>query len=246
VSESLINTALRGSYLVAGYELRITARCLQEDLETSRNTPIGDLLDLPIVKALIKDRATDPDAGKTIGPEAGEDTIRRLGYGHDHRWATWWDRSEMVVWLCAYHGGHRSGAADDPFKKHFPELIAAKRMKPTATDYEALFAERDERFVDLVRGDAQALLADARREPGTEKRAVVGGEASVGCLVEVVETLEETYVAFFIEEVTYERFVILLNAFYVSRFEEWEHVDEMPHRAIGEASGEVCYRYLKG
>jgi hypothetical protein len=118
-------------------------------------------------------------------------------------------------------------------------------MKPTPVDYEALFAERDERFVDLVHGDAQALLAEARREPGTEKRAVVGGEASVGCLVEVVETLDETYVAFFIEEVTYERFVILLNAFYVSRYEEWEPVRELPHRAIDEASGEVCYRYLK-
>lgn len=246
MSESHINTALRGSYFIAGYELRVTARCLEEDLEKSLDTPIGDLLDHPIVKALIKDRATEPDAGKTVGPEAGENTIRRLGYGHDHRGATWWDRTEKVVWLCAYHGKHRSGGADDPFKKHFPELIAAKRMKPTAFDYEALFAERDERFVDLVQRDAQALLAEARREPGAEKRAVVGGEADVGCFVEVVEALEETYVAFFIEEVTYERFVILLNAFYVARFEWWEQVHEMPHRAIDEASGEVCYRYLRG
>jgi hypothetical protein len=119
-------------------------------------------------------------------------------------------------------------------------------MKPTAVDYEVLFAERDERFVDLVQGDAQALLAEARREPGAERRAVVGGEANVGCLVKVVETLEETYVAFFIEQVTYERFVILLNAFFVLRFEEWEQVDEMPHRQIDEVSGEVCYRYLRG
>ena len=246
MSESHINTAVRGSYFLAEYELRITARCLEEDFGVSPAAPIGDLLDHPIVKALIKDRATDPDAGKTVGPDAGEDTIRRLGYGHDHRGATWWDRSEKVVWLCAYHGRHRSGAADDPFKKHFPELIAAKRMKPVAMDYEALFAERDERFVDLVRGDAQALLAEARQEPGREKRAIVGGEASVGCLVEVVETLEETYVAFFVEEVTYERLVILLNAFYVSRFEDWEQVHEMPHRPIDEALGEVCYRYLRG
>ncbi len=150
------------------------------------------------------------------------------------------------MWLCAYHGRHRSGAADDPFGKHFPELIAWKRMKPATVDYEALFAERDERFIDLVQRDAQALLAEARREPGVEKRAVVGGEANVGCLVEVVETLEETYVAFFVEEVTYERFVILLNAFFVSRFEEWEQVKEMPHRPIDQASGEVCYRYLRG
>lgn len=246
MSESHANAAIRGSYVLPGYELRVTARCLEEDLETPRDTSIGALLEHPIIKALIKDRATDPDAGKTIGPEAGDDTIRRLGYGHDHRGATWWDRAERVVWLCAYHRGHRSGAADDPFKKHFPELIAAKRMKPAAVDYELLFAERDERFVDLVHGDAQALLAEARLEPGTEKRAVVGGEANVGCLVEVVDTLEETYVAFFIEQVTYERFVILLNAFYASRFEEWEQVGEMPHRPIDEASGEVCYRYLRG
>lgn len=244
--ESRLNTAHRGSYFLADYELRITGRCLDEDLEVPRDTPIGEVLDHPIVKALIKDRATHPDAGKTIGPPAAEDTIRRLGYGHDHRGATWWDRTEKVVWLCAYHGRHRSGATGDPFTKHFPDLIAAKRMKPTAADYEALFAERDERFVDLVQADAQTLLAEARREPGIEKRAVVGGEATVGCLVEVVETLDETYVAFFIEEVTYERFVILLNAFYVSRFEEWEQVPEMPHRAIDEASGEVCYRYLRG
>jgi hypothetical protein len=39
----------------------------------------------------------------------------------------------------------------------------------------------------------QALLAEARRAPGIEKRSLVGGEANVGCLVEVVETLEETY-----------------------------------------------------
>ena len=246
MTESHVNTAVRGAYLLTDYELRITARCLEEDLRVSPDTPFGDLLGHPIVKALIKDRAADPDAGKTVGPEAGSDTIRRLGYGHDHRGATWWDRTEKVVWLCAYHGRHRSGATDDPFKKHFPGLIAAKRMKPTAIDYEALFAERDERFVDLVQGDAQALLAEARSEPGAEKRAVVGGEATVGCLVEIVETLEETYVAFFIEEVTYERFVILLNAFYVSRFEEWEQVKEMPHRPINEGSGEVCYRYLKG
>jgi hypothetical protein len=246
VSESHVNTAVRGSYFVSDYELRITVRCLEEDLGTPGDTPISELLGHPIIKALITDRATDPDAGKTIGPEAGDDTIRRLGYGHDHRGGTWWDRTEKVVWLCAYHGKHRSSAAGDPFKKHFPELIAGKRMKPAAADYEALFAERDERFVDLVHRDAQALLAEARREPGAEKRAVVGGEANVGCLVEVVETLEETYVAFLIEQVTYERFVILLNAFYVSRFEEWEQVREMPHRPIDEASGEVCYRYLRG
>lgn len=74
MSESHINAAVRGSYFLAHYELRITWRCLEEDFEVSLAAPIGDLLDHPIVKALIKDRATDPNAGKTVGPEAGEVT----------------------------------------------------------------------------------------------------------------------------------------------------------------------------
>jgi len=215
-------------------------------MDVSPEETIGALLGHPIVKALVKDRANDPDGGKSIGPEARENTIRRLGYGHDHRGATWWDPTEKVVWLCGYHGGHRSGDEADSFKKHFPDLIAEGRMKPEVADYQALFAERDERFVDLVQTDAQALLALARDEQGVEKSSVIGGEATVGCLVEVVSTLEETYVAFFLEEVTYERFVLLLNAFHPSRFDEWEDVLEMPHRRVDRASGEVCFRYLKG
>jgi hypothetical protein len=76
------------------------------------------------------------------------------------------------------------------------------------------------------------------------KRAVIGGEAQAGCVVEVVDTLNETYVAFFAAEVKYERFVLLLNAFYRAPFEDWEPVKKMPHRAVDEKNGEVCFRYL--
>ena len=139
MSEPLLNTAHRGSFFLPEWELRITRRCLSEDLGVSPEEPIGALLDHPIVKALVKDRANDPDGGKSVGPEAGDRTLRRLGYGHDHRGATWWDGAERVVWLCAYHGGHRSGEPDDPFKRHFPDLIAAGRALPETSDYEALF-----------------------------------------------------------------------------------------------------------
>jgi hypothetical protein len=247
VSDLRVHTAHGGSYFLPGWELRITSRCLDEDFGLdSATTPIGDLLSQPIVKALIKDRATDPDGGKSVGPEAGRLTIRRLAYGNDHRGATWWDRDEKVVWLCAYHGKHRSGQADDPFKGLFPDLIASARLRPVKADYERLFEERDERFVDLVPEHAQELLAQARDEPGVEKRGIVGGEATVGCLVEVVDTLEDTYVAFFLDEVPYERWVPLLNAFHPARFDEWEQVEAMPHRPLDTPLGEVCYRYLKG
>jgi hypothetical protein len=212
----------------------------------SGSTEFSDLLAREIVKAFVSDRAADPDGGRTVGPDAGANTLRRLGYGDDHRGATWWDQVERVVWLCAYHGRHRSGEADDPFKKHFPDLIAAGRMKPTAEDYEALFEERDEQFVDFVQADAQALLATAREDLGSEKQALVGGEATVGCLVDVVETLEETYVAFKLGDITYERIVLLLNAFHPASADEWRQTDRLPHRPVNEAEGEVCFSYLKG
>jgi hypothetical protein len=74
-----------------------------------------------------------------------------------------------------------------------------------ATGYARLFAERDERFVDFAPLDAHELLEAARADPGKEISQVVGGEATVGVFVDVVETLSETYVAFLLEEVGYER-----------------------------------------
>jgi hypothetical protein len=146
---------------------------MEEDLHVSEDTAFADLLKREIVKALVKDRATDPEGGKTVGPQAGDKTLYRLGYGDDHRGATWFDRKHNVVWLCAY-SLHRSGDPNDAFP-YFDELIAAQRIRPQEDDYEALFLERDERFADLVYGDAQTLLAEARRNPGEERSGIVGG-----------------------------------------------------------------------
>lgn len=240
--ESLLNQPHRGSFFYGDWELRITERCLLEDLEVDSGTPFGDLLSREIVKAFVGDRASTPEGGKTVGPPAGEKTLYRLGYGDDHRGATWYDPVDKVVWLCAYHGRHRSGAVNDAFP-YFDELIQQGRIKPTEEDYVRLFQERDERFVDLVRVDAQALLKTARQSPGEELSGVVGGEATVGVLVEIVETLSETYVAFLVDEVTYERFVLLLEAFYPgSTFFDWEEVRSLPTRELRD--GEFCYRIL--
>lgn len=246
--ESLVNTAHRGSYFLEKYELRITQRCLTEDFGEAADAPIEGLLDREIVKALIKDRATTATGGKTVGPSAGADTYYRLGYGDDHRGATWWDSANKVVWLCAYHGRHRSGEADDPFTDLFPRLIAADAMKPTADDYERLFEERDEWFDDHVLPDAQELLAEARSDPGHEHRATIGGEAPVGCLVDVVSTLEETYIALFpLDLPDHQQLIKILAAFFPeSRYEDWEIVDALPTRKLDQDQGEFGYRLLRG
>lgn len=237
--ESLVNTAHRGGFFHGNWELRITQRCLSEDLEVDLRTPFDALVKHEIVKALISDRASTPEGGKTVGPYAGDKTLYRLAYGDDHRGATWYDREHDVVWLCAYHGQHRSGDPDDAFP-YFDRLIAEKRIKPVEEDYVALLEERAEWFVDLAPDQAQALLATAREKPGKEQSGVIGGEADVGVVVEVVETLSETYVAFFIEQVGYERFVFLLAAFYPdAHFTDWIESEGLPTRSLRD--GEVCY-----
>jgi hypothetical protein len=166
-----------------------------------------------------------------------------LGYGHDHRGATWYDQVEQVVWLCAY-GLHRSGEADDAFP-HFHGLIEKGTLLPTEDDYAALYGDRARRFVDTIHEDAQRLLANARSAPGVEQVGMLGGEETAGVLVEVVDTLEETYVAFSVERMDTERLVVILGAFYVeAEFRDWELAQELPNRPL--RRNEVCYRILRG
>src|SRR5689334_21297157 len=132
----------RGSFICdLGHELRVTCRCLRDDLGIEPPAAFADLVDVEIVKALISKRAEHVGEGKTVGPRAGGATLYRLGRGDDHRGATWADLPNSVVWLCAY-GFHRSGTEDDAFKK-FRRLMEAGQMYPTVEDYEWLNEDRD-------------------------------------------------------------------------------------------------------
>lgn len=233
-----------GSRLCESYELRITRRCQGEDLGLIPSTPFAEARQHPIVRAFENQRSTTPVGTRTVGPAAGQRTLYRLGHGHDHRGATWHDEHERVVWLCAYRL-HRSGEPDDAFP-YFHELIEAGRIMPTAEDYTSLFEDRGRRFVETVQQDAQALLGLARSNPGTEQVGLLGGEEVAGVLVEVVETLEETYVAFSVARIDPTRPLIILRAFYPDvAFAEWEAVDALPTRAIRVNDGEVAYRLLR-
>jgi hypothetical protein len=197
----------------------------------------------PIVQALESQRSTNPRGGKIVGPAAGEHTIYRLGHGNDHRGATWFDENNRVIWLCAY-GLHRSGEPDDAFP-YFHELIGSGSIWPIEDDYETLFLDRDRRFVETLPEDAQVLLARARLNPGMEQTGVIGGEETTGVLVEVVETLEETYIVFSLAQKDYTRIVLILEAFYPDNtFNDWELVATLPTRTLRQ--NEACYRILHG
>lgn len=235
----------RGSCICDRYDLRITQRCLVSDLGFEASTGFADARAHPIVHAFESQRAANPIGTRTVGPAAGDLTVYRLGYGHDHRGATWHDETERVVWLCAYRL-HRSGEDDDAFP-YFHELIAANILLPTEDDYAPLFDDRGRRFTDTLYEDAQRLLTLARSNPGVEHVGVLGGEETTAVVVEVVDTLEETYVAFSAARMNTSRVVMIVGAFDVeAAFSDWEWVNSLPTRGLRAESGEICCRILRG
>ena len=236
-----------GSFFQNGRTFRITGRCLTEDLGLAPDAKFEEIADHPILRAFAKDRATVPDGGKVVGSEAGSKTLRRLAHQDNHRGVTWWDRESDVVWLCAYHGHHRSGEDDDSFP-YFNGLIAAGSIYPTADDFERLFEDEDTYFVTFIAEDVQFVLSTARENPETEIRAVLGGSIDVELVVVVVESLEETYIEFTANQLRGEHrstLVVILQAFYPGvGWDSWENVGQLPTRARPER-GKLCFRYLR-
>ena len=119
-------------------------------------------------------------------------------------------------------------------------------MLPTEDDYQALFWDRAHRFAETLPQDAQNLLAKARSNPGVEQVGILGERQNTSIVVEVVETLEETYVAFSLAQIgDYTMIVSILAAFFPNAvFSEWEQASSLPTRALRDY--EVCYRMLRG
>lgn len=163
--------------------------------------------------------------------------------GDDHRGATWFDEAVNVLWLCAY-GFHRSGAEDDAYP-YFHALIRSGEIWPTREDYAWLERDRAARLAERLPEAAQALLAEARRDPNSEHVAVIGS-GHVGVVVEVIDTLEETYVAVSVATLgDPTRFVALLAAFYPNRpFDDWQYRSRLPTRTL--RPGEICRSILHG
>lgn len=229
----------------AGHELRITARCVLDDLGIRQDSTFETLQSHEIVKALRNQRHTNVRGTNTVGPAAGSNTLWVLRYGHFHRGATWFDEEQNVVWLCAY-ALHRSGDPADAFP-HFDELRQSGVLWPTTGDYQALSDEHGERFSAVVAPEAQDLLAAARATPGVEERRVIGTTQPVGLVVHIVETLEETFVAVFGDTTEIPQLQMLLAALYPDRaFQEWRPEERLPTRDLNHIRGEFCLSIVHG
>jgi hypothetical protein len=215
----------RGACVCRDHELRITERCLTEDLGFDRDLSFEDSLVHPIVAAFRKERSRHPGRGNTVGPAAGDRTLFTLRRGNDHRGATIFDAEQRVVWLAAY-GYHRSGQADDAFKQ-FASLLQTGEIFPTAADYRRLGQERGRRFGETLPVHAERLTALALDQGGQIVSSTLGFELPVRIVAVIDRDLLELQVAFQAQDFDRERVNLALAALTGDDDPAWEVVGDL-------------------
>lgn len=236
---------LRSFVCVLGHELRITRRCLRDDVDDSCDALFDELVARHgIIRAFKRERRSATSGPDTLGPSGGARPLTVLRHTNNWRGVTWFEEAAAVVWLCAC-ARHRSGQPNDAFPR-FESLREAGYIWPTDDDYEALAADRGEQFAAFVVTDAPRLLASARAEPDTEHVLVIGREP-VAIVVQVVETLEETFVAVSGVNLLPSLFLLLLVALYPDRrFDEWQPAQHLPTRQLDHTRAEFCLSIVHG
>lgn len=227
----------RGSCICAVYELRITERCLVQDLELSADSTFEDALTHLIVQAFVEKRKDDPGSGKTVGPAAGNRTLHHLGRGHDHRGATWHDRRNGVVWLCGY-GLHRSGGPDDAFQI-FAKLIEEDEIRPKTADYRRLLSDRTGRLVEL--GPEQGETAVRRAvEQGDVQSVSLADQIPVRVSANVIDDFLEVTIAFPSANLNQDRILLVVRCFAGASTDMWENTNDFSGQPLPE--GELGFK----
>jgi hypothetical protein len=200
--ESLVGRCHGGAYLCQDWELRVTKRCMMEDLGVVDDAPFESFRDVEIVKALISDRPLIDT--RQVSPLMCKQEVWVLPRGNDHRGATVFDDVEKVVWLVAA-GLHRSGEPND-FFPYCKEIDADRRLLPTADDYETLIIERDARIIEAIVVEAPLILDEARAAEGEIRVEIARREVALS--IEVAAELEAITVAFDLERVEFDLFSV--------------------------------------
>ena len=223
----LVGQTHLGAYICKEWELRVTERCLIEDLDVKADTPFEDIRSKPIVKALTKRREQRYEDSSQVTPLTSGHEVWVLRQGNDHRGGTFFHERYRVVWLLAY-GLHRSGAPND-FFPYCKALDADKRLLPGRSDISRLIKERAQRFAYAVRIEAPALLRQAR-EDGVEIKVMLGGEFGACVSLECAADIEETTIAYVPGTMRPEYLAVVLAAFHPGP--GWEPTDRLPSRAL--------------
>lgn len=224
--------------MLPDWELRVTRRCLVEDLGADGDATLEDVSKHPIVRAFLRERKTKTEGTRTVSRLSSNHRIWVLTQAQRHRGGTWHEAQRSIVWLVA--GGHHESGSKDDFFPYCRRLSEEGRLIPSKEDYESLFKEQAERFAARVLIDAPLLRKEAR-EADEEVSAQIGGRFGVKVAIEVAENLEEIWVAFDLRTVEVHLYIpVILSALEAEG--EWEPADRMPSRPL--EYYETAYRHL--
>lgn len=172
-----------GFKTAGGYELRVTHRCLTEDLGFRDDEADAPLLALAarttlggeFLRTFIDKRTALPepaDEGILDGLAAGTPSMYPLRRGDQQRGVTWYDERSRVVWLVAAHHAHKSGAATDSYR--YFRRLPRPHLLPARRDMMALQTERAVEEADAIWDDVPRLMSAAAASRNTEVRGHVG------------------------------------------------------------------------
>ncbi len=231
----LAGSEIGGSHFCETWELRITKRCLVDDLGLPEDATFAAAKRLGIVRAFVKQRCANPVGGSWLGPtpRGGNVGYAWLRHGNRERAITVYDEREGVVWMTAYSPEHTSGSVD-PAQVHFHELWNQGELLPADVDEVQRLKERDDARAELLVVQGRYMM-DRARETGAEYRDHLPGDINAAVVVEYEPGIEAVTFAFTItNRYTQNREIqVLLAGLYPE--DKWELVSRMPSgRRLGD------------
>lgn len=163
--------------------LRITIRCLVEDLGLDRSDVSKSIreLDHEVCQAFDAMRSQSPVGTEKLQPLTTDGEVYTL---HAGRWrgATWHDEAQNAVWLlgCGYH---RSGERGDVYP-YLKDLDLKGELFPTVEDYEILFEQQDRTFAQALLEEVPPLIEQAQGHFGKEVVGLLAGRIRASLVAE--------------------------------------------------------------
>jgi hypothetical protein len=216
------------SLVLPDRELRVTRRCLVEDLDGKKDETLEGVSKHPIVRAFLRERETKTTGTRQVGQLSSGKEIWVLTQAQRHRGGTWYEPQRDIVWLVAA-GHHESGSRDD-FFPHCRQLDKDRRLAPSKEDYKELLVAQNEWLAARILIDAPLLRKRARSSDG-EVSGHIGGKFGVKVAIEVADEIEEISVAFDLRTLHDPRSMVAILAA-LEADGEWEDTDKMPSRPL--------------
>lgn len=209
-------------------ELRVTRRCLEEDLGGKKDGTLEDVAKHPIVRALLRERETKTTGTRQVSQLRSGKEIWVLTQGQRDRGGTWYEADRDIVWLvAAWH--HESGSPDD-FFPYCRQLDKDGRLSPSQEDYKELLLAQNQWLAARIMIDAP-LLRKRARATGEEVSGQIGGKFGVKVAIEVADEIEAISVAFDLRTLQNPRTMNAILAA-IEAEGEWEDTDRMATRSF--------------